>query len=53
MDLGDFSGCNSFTGDSTMDLGDGNTVAVPLYFWKVHCTAQPTKPVNAPSVTLE
>jgi hypothetical protein len=53
MDLGDFGGCNAFTGDTTTDLGDGTTVSVPLYFWKVRCTAQPTKPVSVPSASLE
>ena len=48
-----FSGCNAYDGDSTVDVSSDVRVTVPLYFWKLHCTAQPTKPIAMASAVVE
>ncbi len=45
-------GCNAYDGDNVMSMGE-YTVTVPLYYWKLHCTAQPTKPIQVSSATVE
>lgn len=44
--------CNPYTGEHDITMG-GVTVTVPLYFWTLECTAQPSKPIPVASVALE
>uniref|UniRef100_A0A7S3HDK0 Transmembrane protein n=1 Tax=Spumella elongata TaxID=89044 RepID=A0A7S3HDK0_9STRA len=44
--------CNPYTGQQDITMG-GVTVTVPLYFWTLSCTAQPSKPIPVASVALE
>eukprot|EP01032_Pedospumella_encystans_P011853 gene11853-13750_t len=44
--------CTPYTGEHDITLG-GVTVTVPLYFWTLSCTAQPSKPIPVASVALE
>lgn len=48
-----FSGCNAYDGENTVDISDDVSVTVPLYYWKLHCTAQPTKPIAMSSAVVE
>jgi len=44
--------CNVYDGEREVSFGD-TTLTVPLYFWQIKCTAQPTKPIPVASVVVE
>lgn len=44
--------CNVYDGERDVSLGD-TTVTLPLYFWQVKCTAQPSKPIPIDSAVIE
>lgn len=52
LDTADYSGCNEYDGERSTEI-KGMTLTVPVYYWKLHCTAQPTKPIKAQSATVE
>jgi len=44
--------CNPYEGEHDVSLGE-MTLTVPLYFWQIKCTAQPTKPIPVASAVVE
>ena len=44
--------CNEYEGEREVSFGD-SSVFVPLYFWQIKCTAQPTKPIPVASAVVE
>lgn len=44
--------CNEYTGDTEIAYRT-MTGNVPIHFWQLHCTAQPTKPLAVDSAVVE
>ena len=44
--------CNPYEGEQDVSMGQ-MTLTVPLYFWQIKCTAQPTKPIPVASAVVE
>jgi hypothetical protein len=53
LDKEKYTDCHPFSGDQSIEVAEGITVTLPVHYWRLRCTAQPTKPIRVDSSTLE
>lgn len=53
LDTSEYTACQPYGGERTVEVSEDVTVTLPLHHWKLHCTAQPTKPILVQSSALE